>query len=110
MKLGAYLCKIIKGTIQNPLRCIALAGMAFGITAVWLLFVLAELAHKDAATALVYGPLLLQAFFALVGLLAVIILTFLGFRSFRATLPGGASFELDATTQPSIDDDGPSQS
>lgn len=83
--------KIIKGTITRPMHCLALAGMAFGAVAFWLLVVLVDLARTTPGK----EELVLYAFFTVMALVMAITMTFLGFRNIEASAgPQGGSIKL----------------
>ena len=90
-----WLCGVIKGLINNPLRMIGLAGMAFGAIGAWLLWHLVAMASTDPETMRAFAPHLLNAFLAIMALITVIVLTFLGFRKFTAQLPNGTAISAE---------------
>ena len=94
-KTASWICRVIKGLINNPLRMIGLAGMAFGAIALWLLAQMVLMASTDAETMRAFAPYLQNAFLAIMALITVITLTFLGFRKFTAQLANGTSISAE---------------
>lgn len=87
---------IINWTITRPMRCLALAGMAFGAVAFWLLTVLVELARAQPGR----EELVLYAFFTVMALVMAITMTFLGFRNIEASAgPQGGTIKLSKDPQ-----------
>lgn len=98
MKLGAYICRTIKGTIENPLRCVALAGIVFGLAVFTLDVVLVLWGAAHPVSIPVIAPLIQNLALAKLAVVAVVVLVFLGFRNFTASLPGGASITVNSET------------
>lgn len=77
--------------LQNPLRAVAAAGLAFGILFVILVAILtATMFVKTAPLAETVAPLLTNIILGVLALIAVIALTFLGYRNLTASFAGAS--------------------
>lgn len=77
--------------LQNPLRAVAAGGLGFGVLFVILTTILtATMFIKTTELAVTVAPLLHNVILGVLGLIAVIALTFLGYRNVSASFAGAS--------------------
>lgn len=82
--------------LRDPKRAVSAAGIIFGlmIVALYIVQVVAMFVPTTPVAATI-APLLANQNLAMIGLIAVIVLTQLGFDKLSLTLPNGASFTAE---------------
>lgn len=82
--------------LRDPKRAVSAAGIIFGlmIVALYIVQVVAMFIPTTPVAATI-APLLANQNLAMIGLIAVIVLTQLGFDKLSLTLPNGASFTAE---------------
>lgn len=82
---------LISCFLREPMRAVAAAGLAFGILFVILVAILtATMFVKTAPLAETIAPLLHNVILGVLALIAVIALTFLGYRNLTASFAGAS--------------------
>ncbi|MNS16448.1 hypothetical protein D3C72_481010 [compost metagenome] len=98
-------CSLLKFVFSDKTMNKIMCGMAFGVTAIWMIYSMFQLAGLNADTATAYAPHLTQLTLAVIALVAVIVLG-LSSRAFNFSIgpaKGSVDKPHDQPSEPDAD-------